>query len=297
MMVAAARLGGETLVIENGIADERDEAPPVLVAANGENDPHVVSQGRVAALRRKAGMAIASAGRDPARHRILQNRLREEAEAGLLEADVDVLPFAGAETMHQGRLYRDGGVARGHRVGVVQRRPVGTVVVAIAGDGAQPARRLDVGPEGDVVPGRAVLPEGGDGDHDDLRVGFSHRRKVQVQVRQDPRAVVLQHDVDLFHQAQEEIAALGFGKVQGGAVLVPVHLVEIARAVVVVAQRLHPGVVAATGDGTVGRLDLDDLRAEIGQIPAGQRSHPMARKLQDADAGQRQRRGRRGRRL
>ena len=47
---------------------------------------------------------------------------------------------------------------------------------------------------------------------------------------------------------------------------------------------VEAGVVAAAGGGAGGELDLDDLGAEVGEVAAGDRSGPVVRDLDDAQA-------------
>src|SRR5262249_28110727 len=90
-------------------------------------------------------------------------------------------------------------------------------------------------------------------------------------------AIILDHDVAGANEfAPGEPPRLGL-EIERHALLVAVHGLE---------ERVVEAAPAAKGITVAGRLDLDDLRAEIGQQHAGVWPAYVARELNDAYAGQ-----------
>src|SRR5207245_6879221 len=113
---------------------------------------------------------------------------------------------------------------------------------------------------GPVAGGGAGLAEGRD------RAPDQRRRRLPQQRRQVARRTVLDQDIDPREPAANLLAAGGGARVEDEAALAAVEVQEApARLGRGIARREWPD--PARGVAAVGRLDLEDLRAEVGQQP------------------------------
>jgi hypothetical protein len=179
----------------------------------------------------------------------------------------------------------DGAHGGGHQVAdagahLHRRVPVG------AGDGHDAAERL-----GHHVVGRPVgvgafagapVAEAADGGVDQLGEAFVQGLVAQAEAIHDTAAIVLDHRIGVLAQADHQRAPLRLLEIYGDRFLVAVDRGEVA------AERAQLVVVVIGPDDArvvaVDRLDLDDLRALVGQQHGAERPGQHLRKIDDADS-------------
>ena len=189
-------------------------------------------------------------------------------------------PWPGLPGEQQRRQQPDEPVQRGQDVGgrddLVHRRRA--VQLDLAGDQS----RLGVDDRGVRRPRRlrTVLTEAGDRQHHEAGVAGRQVRPVEVEPGEDARSEVLDHDVGRGGQIGDELGAAGRVEVHRDVALPRVLLRVVARQAV---DDLAP----QPCDVALGRLDLDDVGAEVGQHPAGQRPGQHPRQVEHADPVQR----------
>ena len=96
--------------------------------------------------------------------------------------------------------------------------------------------------------------------HDDLRVELLEAVVAEAQLVEEPGPHGLDHDVGLAHEVLEHRDRLGLLEVEHQRLLAPVHVQVQQRRAVHQGPRHLPRVVAG------GRLDLDDLGAEVDEV-------------------------------
>ncbi len=190
-------------------------------------------------------------------------------------ADIDELALAGLVGAQDRRDDAEGAGDRRHDVADAGADLHRRVLVG-PGDGHDAAHRL-----ADHVVGRKVrigalagadVAEAADRGVDQLRVARVQRLVAEAQAIHDAAAVVLDHRIGIVAELQDEFAAGRRLEVDGDRLLVAVHRGEVA------AERLEliVGMIGADDARVVAveRLDLDDLRALVGQqhraVGAGQ---------------------------
>ena len=96
----------------------------------------------------------------------------------------------------------------------------------------------------------------------------------QAQAIHDAAAIVLDHRVGAVAQPHHQLAAFGLLEVDGDRLLVAVHRGEVAAE----RPQLVVGMVGADDPRVVAveRLDLDDLRALVGQQHGAERARPAS---------------------
>src|SRR6185295_10979675 len=110
---------------------------------------------------------------------------------------------------------------------------------------------------------RTVVAEGGDGRHDQSRMLASEILADEAERDTPARGDVVDQYRRSSQKAGERIAALGAAEIQGDAALVGVQVEErAARLGIRLAFRKR---TAASQRISLGRLDLDDVGAEIGE--------------------------------
>ena len=156
------------------------------------------------------------------------------------------------------------------------------VVAGVAGHAHRAAERLHDAVERGTRGVWAVLSEPGERGRDDGRVDLLERLVVYPQAFEDAGAEVVQHHVRLRGERVERLASEVGLEVERDAALVAVEAEEVgALAVQEVGAELAGGVTGA------GLLDLDDVRAEVGEQASGERPAEDGGELQDADVFQR----------
>jgi hypothetical protein len=148
------------------------------------------------------------------------------------------------------------------------------------------ALRHDVEPgPGRVRPG---LPEGADRAVKDVGPQRLHVVVGQAEPGGDAGPERLHDQVGLAGQLQRECPAPGILHVEGDGPLAPVGLDERPGLTAFVKRTEIPGIVAGHG------LDLDHVRAEVGENHRRVRPGEEPGQVEDAEAGERQRRAARG---
>ena len=191
---------------------------------------------------------------------------------GLLHGDLDSLPLTGSQLLDvggddgQGQLHPGAGVAGG---GAGQEG----FAVGVAGGRQRPGRGLGHPVEALAVGVGAAEPEALDRGVDHLRVGRSDHVVADVELLDDPGAVVLDDDVELGNESEQEVAPVGGGQVDGHAPLVAVPVEEVVAGHVV---DTAGGVASSRG------FDLDHVGPEPGQGLGGRRTCLVLRQVQNA---------------
>src|SRR5262249_47777210 len=115
----------------------------------------------------------------------------------------------------------------------------------------------------------------------DLRVHLLHSRKAHAQPIEHAGAERLDHHVVAGDEAQERLRSLRLLQIEADGALVAVERIETPREAVLV-RREHAHVVA-----DVRILELVDRGAEVGEDERAEGAGDEARKIEDADAGER----------
>src|SRR5262249_20067586 len=190
----------------------------------------------------------------------------------------DDLSLAGAVAVAQGRQCADrrvqGGVTVDERGRRTERPPDGGT-----GQRHEPAHRLAQRIESGAVAIGPVLPEPRYRDEDDARLELAQTLVAEPHLLHDAGSEILQHDVGFRHERREDLLAALGAHVETEALLAAVIDREID------ALSTHDGLGAA-GFFTADFLDLDDLRAEIGEDHAAARAGLIPRQFQNPHAVQ-----------
>ncbi len=191
---------------------------------------------------------------------IVRERIRDEGDRRLQHIDVDA-PSATAALALVERA--EDAIGREHAGGVVGDRRAARLwrfgVDLEAQDAAERHRDIVVGGPRAVGPGR---PEAGDRAVDQAGIGGRQHIVREAQPLHDPGAIVLEQDVGAFEQRQQH-RTTGIGaQIERDAALAAVIGDEV-RTVIAAAEAAER--VAG------GRLDFDDLGAEIGEHQPGER--------------------------
>ena len=161
----------------------------------------------------------------------------------------------------------------GHRDLDVERQPA--VGCAPAGDDA--GLGVDHAGVGGPIALRTVLAEPGDRQHHEARVERREIAPGEPVAGHDPGPEVLQHDVGRRGEAAHEGAPRRVAQVDGDRPLAGVLLAEVRR-LGSLAERAR--------DVTLGRLDLDDVSAEVGEHAPGERAGEDTAQVEDLHAVQ-----------
>ena len=187
-----------------------------------------------------------------------------------------MLALTGPQAVDQRRVdhrERHIGAGRiGHRASRAQRRPAG-----YAGEGTDATHAERHAVVARLVTLRAVLSETRNRRINDRRVERAHRLVAETHLGGSAGQEVLDDHIGARRQDQREIAALGFFQVDRDAALVPVHRREGRADAVLAADVAH--VVASTRP-----LDLDHIRAEIGEQHSAIGSRDDARQIENLDS-------------
>ncbi len=269
-VVPEALVGGERRH-PHGAAHAAEE----LVARRADDDPAVARLERV--VRCAEGMLVADAfGRDAKARRDRRPRIGDR-EDRILIGEVEHPRAAGALAFEKRRDDTEGEEQAADEVGErsagAHRRPVGE-----PGHREQAPRRLGDDVVGDLSgarPGRAEPRERG--DHE-ARVAALQNVGTEPFRGHPTGAEVLDHRVRAVDEPQEDLAPLRMADVERDRALAAIHVLERERRV-----PLGRGAVAIVVAGT-RPLDLDDVRAEIGEHRRreGPRDHPG--QVEDAQA-------------
>ncbi|VXC25887.1 conserved hypothetical protein [Burkholderia sp. 8Y] len=236
-------------------------------------------------------MRVAPAHRRLAAREKIRVHVGEHRDLHVEQRHVDVLAFARSVAMAQRRQHADGRVHAGHQVrdrdaGFL--RAAARLAVALAGDAHEPADALN-----DEVVARALrirtrLAEARHRAIDDVRLHLLQRFIVEPVLLQLADLVVLQHDIALRGQLAHDALAFFRGDIHCDGPLVAIRRQIVGGfARVRAVRRLEIGwtPVARVVTG-VGPLDLDDVRAEIGQGLRAPRARQHAGQIEYADMAQ-----------
>ena len=145
------------------------------------------------------------------------------------------------------------------------------------GDARLGAHHGGVGAPTHPGPGLAVAADRG---VHDARVTRRYGLVAEAHSRSHAGAEVLDEHVALLGQGEQQLARLGLVHVEADVALAGVLLDEVAG------EAVHPRVGEA-GHVAIGRLDLDDLGAEVAEHPGAVRPTEHAGEIEHADTGQR----------
>jgi len=151
----------------------------------------------------------------------------------------------------------------------------------LAGHAHEPALPLHDDVERWPIRVRAVETPPRDRDVHEVRVGLHERRGREPEIGHRPGPQVLHDDVRGLRQLSEDLLTLLALQIDRDAALVAIEAGEVAA--LAVDERLEePGEVAAAR-----MLDLDDFRAEIGELHPAERTRHVVPDLDDARASER----------
>ena len=210
-----------------------------------------------------------------------EGRRLDEPGQRLDEVDVDELPLTAVHVaVVERHHHRVGGGEGGDPVGQHERRQGGRPV-GLADHVGEAAHRLGQRAVAGAVALGAAPAVAGDVQHHDVRVGGVHRLVVDAPALEGARPVADDQHVADVEQPVEQLLALGLAQVERDAALVAADaLPHEADAVAAVAPRAHR--VAGAG-----RLDLDDLGAELAERGAHHRARGEGRRFDDPQPVQR----------
>ena len=266
-----------------GLAHRGAQPAPVGVVTARDRDPLFVAGAPVETPRRALLAAVAERHHRPRVDALGGEQVGERAGDRFDLRDLRVRARVRAPHASDQRRQRDDGAqATGVVIRVDRRRARGVVAVCVVPEVEQPAGALAGGAVPAPVGPRAVRSHELTRHHHDVRVHRDEIGEAETQVVHRPGRVVLDHDVGVLGEPEEQVVALrGLG----------VRAEPELRA----ARRDERGRELAAGHGAheVGvraRLDLDDLRAVLGEAPSD--FHADCADAEVHDAHTRERRGR-----
>ncbi len=187
-------------------------------------------------------------------------------------ADVDVTALARALRLDHRRQHRDGG----HRAACGEVAPLhvgqGQLACGRPHLVQHPRQRHEVQVVTGLVRPGTRLPVARDGDHHQLRVERVQALGVQAHALQHARAEAVDHDVGGGQPVAQGVEVGFASEVDLAALLAVVERLE---------QRAE-----RTRRVALGRLDLDDLGAQVGQHAGAERARQVAREVDHAQARQ-----------
>ena len=203
---------------------------------------------------------------------VLRHGALEHRERRLHERDVDDLAEPAAcdvAPVDRGEdpLHREHPGERVAEREVHARRRLAGIAVQVA----QPAHRLGDRGEARALGVRPGLPVAGDPREDHARVDLAHPVVADPPALERPGPEVLDDDVGMLDEPQEQLLPARLAQVERDALLVPRLHGPPQRAALVAG--LAP---LADRVRLPGRLDLDDLGAEVAEQPAGERARRAA---------------------
>src|SRR6185436_2095098 len=146
----------------------------------------------------------------------------------------------------------------------------------LAGDADHAALRLEDEIERRALAVGTVLPESRYGAVDDALVALARSLVVEAQAFQGVHAEVLDDDVALLDQLEEQLLPFGLLQIDDDAALVAVQADEIGGLAVLERDAPHAREIARAG-----RLELDHLRAEVGEHRRAERAREGVGEVQD----------------
>ncbi len=166
------------------------------------------------------------------------------------------------------------------------------LVVGRAGDAHESAHGLDHEVVARAVGGGPRRAVAGDREVDERRVQLAQDVVIEAEAGEATRPEVLDEDVAAGQQAAQHLGTVGLVQVERDRALVAVDREVVGRGPRVVGGVADPGWAPATGRIALGRLDLDDVGAEIAEEHRAVRAGEDRRRVDDPQAGERTRPGR-----
>ena len=190
----------------------------------------------------------------------------DQPEQRLIEADVDLLAAAAIVVAIVDREHRrhggeGGSDGIGHREARQGRRPVGK-----AGEGRNAGEGLGDRAVAAALGVWAALAEAGDPHHDEARIDLGELLVAETPALEGAGPIVLDHDVGGLHEFAEQLLAARLRQGERDEPLVARDHLPPERPAV-----LHRRPVAHR-IADARQLDLDHLRAEIGELGRGERA-------------------------
>ena len=265
-------------VLEVGAADRVAEVVPEprLGAADGDLFPVASAVGPVVGVPSREHPLAAPrhlAVREPVPH----DRGRgEERDGGVEVGDVDELAAPGPLAGDEGEEDPGEAVHGGPRVVGDDVEGDGGVAVRLADEVEDPGKGEEVEVVGGAVPVRPVLPEAAESAVDEAGVDLRKPLVAAAQALHHPRPEALHQHVVAAHEPVQDLLSFGRLEVEGEASLVAVGEARREGAGLVGSRR---GSRAAEG-ARRRRLDLEHVRAHVGQHHGAERARPDPRQLE-----------------
>ncbi len=243
------------------------EALELAIIAHREDEKAVLHRQHF--VGRDIHMGIAHLNRRIAGNQIVEVLVAEYGNLRVEQRHVDMLALAGCFRMAQGGLYRDHRIQPGEDVGDRDAHLL-RLAAGLAGDRHQAADALD----DEIVAGswriRPVLPETGDRAIDKARVDRLEAVIVEPVFLQSADLEILDQHIGRRDQLAHRLRALRRGEIHGDRALAAIGGMVIGGRQVLAVMAHDEGRTPFAGVVTaVGVLDLDDVRAEIGEhLPA-----------------------------
>ncbi len=285
---------GEPRIPRQAVQPEGGAQPWPLACRPDRDRDRTVGRGK-GLVRHDIGVGVAEpAGRHAADERVLR-LVHEAGHRGAEQRDVDPL----ATTRHRTSVPlapdergQDADRAEHPRHDVADRdadlRRTTALVVGRPGDRHQAAGRLDHEVVAGPGRGRAGRPIARDRQVDEPRVDGLERRVIEPEPGEPPDSCVLDQDVAVGEEPAQDRHALGRLEVQAHPALVAVDGQVIGgRPSPLAVSRADPGRAPAPGRVTLGRLDLDDLRAQVAEEHRAVRPGQDRRAIDDAQSRER----------
>ena len=222
-------------------------------------------------------MVVAGLPRHLARDQVARGLEVHHRELRLEQRGVHPLPLAGTLALEQREQDPEREVEARRQV---RHRHAGAhrPLAGQPGDRHEPGQPLRDLIEARALRVRAFLAEARDAAVHDARVLLRDRLVVDAQAVLHVGAEVLDHDVRAAREPHEQLPPARLLQIQREAALVAVQVLEV-EAVAVAAQRLLAGRRRA--------LDLDHVRAPVGELAHGGGSGARTAQIQDLDSGER----------
>ncbi len=224
-------------------------------------------------------MAVAERLRGLAGLQIFRRFPRRRRDCGLDQRDVGDATFAVACRADKAGERGIGRKQCAEHVRRLYARPH-RHLAGLAGDGQDAGERLDDQVDSSAPPLRSALPKARHRGVDDARIDLLHLRGTEAELVERARPRRLQEYVRLRRKLEQDIDRLRPLEIEHQAALVAVERGE-AHALALADRRCGAAHVA------LRRLDLDDIRAHVGEQRAGERPSDEVRELDDADSRKR----------
>ena len=283
LVVAARDVRCEPLVVGELRSVDRVAEPAEDVVGIGR-DHHPLAVARLEDVRRRDPLQVRPLRpAHDAEPVVLGHRALEQREGRLHQGDVHDL----AEPAPEGVTPVERGEDTLGREHAGERVPEGYVharrrLSGEAVDVADAAHGLGHRSEAGAACVRTGLPVAGDARQHDARVDLGEPVVAEVPLLERARPEVLRHHVGVLDEAEQQLLAAGNAQVERDALLVagldgPPQRTALVARLAPVADRV----------GLSGRLDLDDLGAQIAEQASGERPGQQRSELDHADPGER----------